>query len=96
MTISYSNFDNADEQKQTVGQMAASAALGFLGNLINAKQQGQELPPVLDKVATIAISGQDKAIEIAQKEAKEHAINQMAWIIAGVLAVVLIIVLLKK
>ena len=76
--------------------MVGDAALGFLASLIQAKQNGEKLPKSLDAVASVAIQGETKAIEIAKKEVKEQTIKQMSWIIVGVLTVVVIVLLIKR
>lgn len=76
--------------------MLGDAAMSFLSNLINAKKQGEQLPKALDKVASIAIQGESKAIQIAKQEAKEQTMKQMSWIIVGVLTIVVIVLLVKR
>jgi hypothetical protein len=76
--------------------MLGDTALTFLSNLIQAKKDGAPLPKSLDKVASIAIQGQGKAIEIAKNEAKEQSIKQMSWIIVGVLTVIIVVLLIKE
>lgn len=76
--------------------MLGDAAIGFLSNLINAKKQGEQLPKALDKVASIAIQGESKAIQIAKQEAKEQTMKQISWIIVGVLTIVVIVLLVKR
>lgn len=76
--------------------LLSTAGLTFLSNLINAKKEGQELPKALDAVATIAVNGENAAVEIAKKEAREQTMKQMAWIIAGILAVIVVVLLIKR
>lgn len=76
--------------------MLGNAAMGFLSNVINAKKQGAQLPKSLDKLASIAIQGESKAIQIAKEEAKEQTIKKMSWIIVGVLVVVVVVLLVKR
>lgn len=83
-------------QNANIKGMLGDAAMSFLSNLINAKKAGEQLPGALDKVASIAIQGESKAIEIAKQEAKEQTIKQMSWIIAGILTVVVIVLLVKR
>lgn len=98
MTIELQHFENyADEQpKQTVGGMLGTAGLTFLSNLVNAKKQGAELPKFLDKIATVAIGGEQKAVEIAKKEVQKETTNKMGWIIAAVLLVVIVALFIRK
>lgn len=82
--------------KANIKGMLGDAALGFLANLIEAKRSGEQLPKSLDTVASIAIQGESKAIEIAKKEAKEQTMKQMSWIIVGILTIVVIVLLVKR
>ena len=83
-------------QKTNVGQLAGDAALGFLGSIIAAKKEGQELPKALDAVATIAIQGENKAIEIVKEEAKEQTMKRLSWIIVAILTTIIIVMVVKN
>lgn len=84
------------DQNQNVGSMLGQAGLNFLGNLINAKQQGVKLPKVFDTVATVAMQGENKAMQIAKQEAKKQAITKGAWVLVAVLLVIIGILIYKK
>lgn len=81
---------------QDLKGILTDAGMTFLSNLVNAKKQGQELPKALDAVASIAVDGQQAAIEIAKKEAREQTMKQISWIIAGVLAIVVVYLLITR
>lgn len=81
---------------QDLKGILTDAGMTFLSNLVNAKKQGQELPKALDAVASIAVDGQQAAIEIAKKEAREQTMKQISWIIAGVLAAAVLYLLITR
>lgn len=84
------------ESNANVGQMLSQAGLNFLGTLINAKEKGQKLPKVFDIAATIAMKGENKAIEIAQKEAKKEMLTTGAWVLVAILIAIVIYLLAKR
>ena len=96
MQSDFMYVNHADEEPKTVGNMLGTAGLTFLNDLVNAKKSGQKLPGILDKIAGIAIGGQEKAIEVVQKEANEQANQKLGWIISIILVVILIIILIKN
>ena len=97
MTITNTFENYADAQpRQTVGGMLGTAGLTFLSNLVNAKKEGAELPKFLDKIATVAIGGEQKAVEIAKKEVQKETTNKMGWIIAGILVIVIIVLFVRS
>lgn len=90
--------NHADEQPETVslGNLLGTAGIKFLSDLVNAKKSGAELPSALDKVATIAIQGESKAIDLAKSEAKKEATNKAGWIVASILIIILLFMLVKN
>ena len=75
------------ETKKVVGD----TALNFLSGIVAAKQSGGKLPPVLDKVAGLAIQGKAGAQTLAIEAAKEETKKQFPWIIVAVLVLTVIV-----
>jgi len=82
--------------KAKIGNLLGGAGLKFLNDIITAKENGQQLPKVLDKIADVAIKGKTNVQDIAIETAKEEARKRSAWIVAGLLAVALVVVVIKK
>lgn len=78
-----------------IGSIAGNTAVGFITQLVNAKENGEKLPMFFDKLATLAIQGKGKAKDLALEQAKEQSKKQLSWILVGVLSIVLIIVIVK-
>ena len=85
------------QQKSNVlGSALGNAAFNFLTDIVDAKRNGEELPKALDKIATLAIKGQSKAIDLAKVTAKEKAKEFIPWYIVGGLVLLVIILLIYK
>jgi hypothetical protein len=80
----------------TVTGLAGSAALGFISGLVEAKESGQDLPPVFDTIANLAITGKNSAQDIAIATAKEESRKQLPWILFGIVVLILVVVWFKK
>lgn len=83
---------NTTEVKKIFG----TALFGVVTDLVEAKEQGVKLPPLLDKVADIALDAKKSGVDMAKAEAEERAIKIVPWAVAGVLFTILAIVIIKK
>lgn len=84
----------ANESK-TVGQIFGSALLGITDDLIKAKESGQQLPGLLDKIAAVASDAKAKGIDIAKAAAREKLKQQTPYILLGVAVIIIIILSFK-
>lgn len=77
-------------------KILSGVGLSFVTALVNAKENGEQLPPFLDKLANVAVKSKSAIKDAAIETAKDEANKRMAWIVAGGLAITLGIVLLKR
>lgn len=77
----------------TLKQIAGATALTFLRGIVEQKESGGTLPPVLDKIADLAIKGKATGQGLAVEAAKEETKKQFPWILVAVLVLALVIVL---
>lgn len=80
----------------TTSKIFGSAGMSFLQSLMSAKENGEQLPPVLDKIANLAVKSKSQITNAAIDVAKDEANKRMAWIVAGGLGIALLIVLFKR
>lgn len=73
-----------------------NSALNFLTGIVQAKETGQKLPPVLDKVASLAIKGKATGQTLAVEAAKEETRKQFPWIIVIVLVLVILLMFFNR
>ena len=78
------------------GQLLKDSALGFLGGIIQAKQDGEQLPKALDTIAGLAIAGQDQALILAENEVKNRFNQNIPWILVVVLVIIISIILMRQ
>ncbi len=78
------------------GKIFGGAGLSFIQSLISAKENGEQLPPLLDKLGNLAIKSKASIKDAAIETAKDEANKKLAWIVAGVLGVALVVVIAKK
>lgn len=82
---------------QVLGSALGNAAYNFLSDIVTAKKNGEELPKALDKIATLAIKGQAKAVDMAKEAAKEKAKEFIPWyIVAGLVLLIILILIYKR
>jgi len=90
------NYVDAPEEKFNLKGKAGSAIFGFLSELATAKEQGQKMPKVLDKLAGLVVKGKNEGVSIAKETAKEQLKIKLPLIIMGVVIVILVAVLIYK
>lgn len=83
-------------EKADLGKIFGTALFGITEDLVNAKESGQELPGLLDKLAGVAIVAKEKGIDLAKVEATERAKKYLPWGIAGIAVIALIIALANR
>jgi uncharacterized SAM-dependent methyltransferase len=80
----------------TLGNIAQNAGLQFLTGIIEAKEAGQPLPKAVDKIATLAIQGKSTAVDMAKATIAEKAKENIPWFIVAGLALIVIVMLIRK
>lgn len=100
-TTSFNNYDShflPDEggtqaSKLDIKKILGDAAGNVVGDLIQAKKDGQVLPKLLDKVATLGMKTEQAAVNAAQGKAStaigSKVLQFSPYIFGGVIAVVL-------
>ena len=70
-------IDYADDarEKLKVGKLLSGAGLKFLGDLVNAKEQGVGMPPILDKIATLGSKAKAEGVAMGKKLSKSKYLN---------------------
>jgi hypothetical protein len=92
------NFSTMQQTPQTsknfdVGNEIKNLGAKFLGSVISAKQQGQNLPSSLDAIASTALAGKKEAVSMAENEVRSRVVKYVGYAIAVIL---LIVIILKK
>lgn len=70
-------------------EILTNQAYTLVGNLIDAKRRGEQLPPLYDKIATLGINGQSAALELAKRETQKKTITYAGYAIAVILLIVI-------
>jgi len=83
-------------KSQNVKAILSTSLFGVVNDLVKAKEDGQPLPGILDKIAGMALNAKNQGIDMAKEEAKVQSMKYIPHAIAAVLAIVLIVVLMKK
>lgn len=84
------------DEKANLVNIFGSALFGVTEDLVKAKEKGQELPGLLDKIATVAKNAKDKGIDLLKYEAEDRMKKLLPWIIAAVAVGILLVVMYKK
>lgn len=86
------------QTKANLVQILGNAVGSAVGDLIQAKKEGETLPPLLDMVAKLGIKTEQVALNAAEQKAGSEIGAQVLkfspYIIAGLVGVVLLIVVL--
>lgn len=86
------------QTKANLKQILGDALGSVVGNLIQAKKDGEILPPILDKVAGLGIKTEQAALNATQNKAQNEIGKQVLtfspYIIAGLVGVVILVVVL--
>lgn len=90
------NTSPVPKPKANLNSIFGSAIFGVVDDLITAKENGQQLPGILDKIAGVASDAKQQGIDIAKEEAKNQAMKYIPHVIAGVMVIIVIILLVKK
>lgn len=83
------------EPKANLTSIFGSALFGVASDLADAKESGQQLPGLLDKIATVSLDARNQGIDLAKEEAKSQAIKYAPFAVAGVLLIIVIILVIK-
>ncbi len=84
------------QQKANLNNIFGTAIFGIVDDLVTAKESGQKLPAVLDKIAGVASDAKNSGIDMAKEEAKNQAMKYVPWALAGVLFIFIIILIIKR
>lgn len=90
------------QSKANLKTILGDALGGIVGDLVQAKKDGEQLPKVLDVVASLGIKTEQAAIDAAQKKAESETgklvLGMSPYIVGGILLAfgVLIFFILKK
>lgn len=86
------------QTKSNLKQILGEALGGIVGNLIQDKKEGKQLPPLLDAVAGLGIKTEQAAIDAAQNRAEsqigKNVLTFSPYIIGGIILVFVVIVFL--
>ena len=82
--------------KANLNTIFGSALFGIVDDLVTAKENGQQLPGLLDKIAGVASDAKKQGIDIAKEEAKNQAMKYVPHAIAGVLLIIVIVLIVKR
>jgi len=93
-------FNHADAviipHQANLKQILGDALGSVVGDLIQAKKDGQTLPPLLDKVAGLGIKTEQAAVNAAtgkaQSEVGKQVLTFSPYIIGGLVLIVLVVV----
>lgn len=78
-----------------VQKIFGTALFGVVSDLAKAKEEGKQLPGLLDKIAGVAFNAKNAGVDFAKEEAKNQVIKYLPWVGLGT-AIVIIIVLISK
>lgn len=84
------------QEKANLGTIFGQALFGVAEDLVEAKEKGQQLPGLLDKIADIGMKAKQQGIDIVQAEAADRVKKMIPWVIAGVAVGILVVVVVKK
>lgn len=82
--------DNAN-----LGKIFGTALVGVAEDLVEAKEKGQQLPGLLDKLAGLAADAKSKGINVAKDVLKEKVKEYIPYAVAGVLAIIVLILIFR-
>lgn len=82
--------------KANIGAILGTALFGVANDLVEAKENGQQLPGFLDKIASVVKGAKDAGVDLVKEEAKEQSKKMIPWAIAAVCIGIVIYVLLKN
>lgn len=89
------NTTVATGDKANLKKILGDALGSVVGDLIQSKKDGQTLPPLLDKVASLGIKTEQVALNATQKKAESEIganfLKFSPWIIGGVVGLVLLV-----
>lgn len=84
---------HADEVKADIKSMTSAAIFGFLGDVVQAKKEGQNLPPFLDKIANLGIktetAAKGSALSMVQKETGKKVLKFAPFVLGAIALLVL-------
>lgn len=90
----------SSQQTANLKQFLGDALGSFVGNVIQAKKEGQQLPKALDIVAGLGIKTEQAALQAgrskAESEIGKNVLKFAPYIIGGIAAVVLLYMFIKK
>lgn len=86
---------NTTPEKANIGKILGTSIFGFVSELTKAKEDGKQLPGLLDDVATLALNAKEQGVNFVKEEAKQEAKKLIPWIGLGI-AVIVIIILLSR
>lgn len=82
-------------EKANVNSILGTALFGIVSDLTKAKEDGKQLPGLLDKIASVALDAKEAGMNFAKEEAKVQAKKAIPWIGLSV-AVGIIVYLLAR
>jgi hypothetical protein len=83
-------------EKANLGSIFGTALFGVVNDLVVAKENGQQLPGVLNDVAGLALKAKNQGIDFVKAEAKDQAIKSIPWVALGIAVVIILILAFKK
>lgn len=86
--------------QNSIDESLVDSILTFIGNVANRKAQGENLPPVLDKIGELTLKVQssieNQAVKTGQFKLGEFITENSGWLIGGLLALFVLVFLVAR
>jgi hypothetical protein len=83
-------------EKANIGSIFGTALFGVVSDLTKAKENGQQLPGVLDNIASLALNAKNQGIDFVKEEAKQQTIKALPWFGLSIAIIIILILAFKK